>query len=103
VDVRWSCRDGAAHGSLLEPAVDRAAGQLLPEPESGGELDNVDVDDRLLWEVPEAPDSGVLYAWLAGEAAVIKRLRRLLVSGYGVPRAAVAFMGYWRAGRPEGF
>lgn len=101
-DVRWSCREGAAHGAALEPAVDRAARELLRAPGSGADLEDVDVDARLLWEVPEAPDSGALYAWLAGEAGVIRRLRRLLVSGYGVPRSAVAFMGYWRAGRPEG-
>ncbi|NTW42518.1 MAG: siderophore-interacting protein, partial [Cellulomonadaceae bacterium] len=45
--------------------------------------------------------STALYAWLAGEAGVIKTLRRHLVTGCGVDRKSVAFMGYWRAGRPE--
>jgi len=40
-------------------------------------------------------------AWLAGEAAVIKTLRRHLVTGCGVDRRSVAFMGYWRQGRAE--
>ena len=42
-----------------------------------------------------------LYAWLAGEAAVIKTQRRHQVAECGVDRKAVAFMGYWRAGRSE--
>jgi NADPH-dependent ferric siderophore reductase len=41
------------------------------------------------------------YAWLAGEAAVIKTLRRHLVTDCGVDRRSVAFMGYWRQGRAE--
>lgn len=107
VEVRWRWRGGAAHGTELEPEVARAACRLLPRQRSTGaddrhEPEDVDVDAGLLWEVPEAPDTGALYAWLAGEAGVIKRLRRLLVSEFDVPRAAVAFMGYWRAGRAEG-
>ncbi|MES1170393.1 MAG: SIP domain-containing protein, partial [Leifsonia sp.] len=42
-----------------------------------------------------------MYAWLAGESGVIKTLRRHLVTECGVDRKAVAFMGYWREGRPE--
>jgi iron complex transport system ATP-binding protein len=51
--------------------------------------------------VPEEPGAGRLYAWLAGEAAVIRTLRRHLVAECGVDRRAVAFMGYWRRGRAE--
>ncbi len=65
----------------------------------------MDIDTSIRWEVSdettrelEAP-GGELYPWLAGEAGVIKRLRRLLVNDHGVPRTAVAFMGYWRLGR----
>jgi NADPH-dependent ferric siderophore reductase len=43
----------------------------------------------------------VLDAWLAGEAGVIRTLRRHLVGERGVDRKAVAFMGYWRKGRAE--
>ena len=61
------------------------------------------MDAGILWEVPEddAPprrSSGV-YAWLAGEAGVVKGLRRHLVQEVGLPRTSVAFMGYWREGR----
>ena len=39
------------------------------------------------------------YAWLAGEAGVVKGLRRHLVQEAGLDRTSVAFMGYWRQGR----
>jgi NADPH-dependent ferric siderophore reductase len=73
----------------------------------GGELSDVDVDSEILWEVPvdtagrPLVQDTVLYAWLAGEAGVIKTLRRYLVSEKGVDRKSVAFMGYWRHGRAE--
>ena len=61
------------------------------------------MDAGILWEVPAADglprrSSGV-YAWLAGEAGVVKGLRRHLVQERGVDRRSVAFMGYWRDGK----
>ncbi|MFD5437740.1 siderophore-interacting protein [Kitasatospora sp. NPDC127067] len=41
------------------------------------------------------------YAWIAGEAAGVRELRRHLVGERGMDRRAVCFMGYWRAGRTE--
>ncbi len=58
----------------------------------------MDIDGSLLWEAPEQ-EQGAFYGWLAGEAGVIKCLRRMLVRDYAVPKSAVAFMGYWRHGR----
>jgi NADPH-dependent ferric siderophore reductase len=103
--VTWLPRDGASHGVELIPAVREVAQQLLGDCKTPvtADIEDVDVDEDILWEVPEesagAPDG--FYAWLAGEAAVIKTLRRHLVSECGVDRRAVAFMGYWRLGRPE--
>jgi NADPH-dependent ferric siderophore reductase len=110
VQVTWLPRragDGASpapRGSLLTAAVIAAVEQLsdvLP-PSPPSELDDVDIESGLLWEVPEEalprPSSGI-YAWLAGEAAVVKGLRRHLVQEHGVDRTSVAFMGYWREGR----
>ena len=71
------------------------------------ELNEVDVDAEILWEVPDTAPAdanaahATLYAWLAGEAGVIKTLRRFLVSETGIDQRQVAFMGYWRAGRSE--
>ncbi|WP_291882318.1 siderophore-interacting protein [Cellulomonas sp.] len=109
VTVRWYGRDGRAHGSLLVPAVQAAAARMLPgqAPAPDVDLEDVDIDAGLLWEVPVdatgAPlrTEAAMYAWLAGEAAVIKTLRRHLVGECGVDRKAVAFMGYWREGRAE--
>lgn len=110
VKVSWLARGGAEHGSLLVPAVEAAASRLLPaEPAArpGATLEDVDVDHELLWEVPVGADgaplatASELYAWLAGEAAMIKTLRRHLVTDRGLDRKSVAFMGYWRRGRAE--
>lgn len=125
VRVTWLPREDGEHGDALIPAVQQAADRLLamgvrasatdaPSPavtaagvDLGDELADVDVDAEILWEVP-VDASGrplvqdtVLYAWLAGEAGVIKTLRRYLVSEKGVDRKSVAFMGYWRRGRAE--
>jgi NADPH-dependent ferric siderophore reductase len=111
VNIQWFGRDGLPHGTLLTPAVEAAADRLLGRvaaPSQGVPLEDVDVDREVLWEVP-IDDAGralareaQLYAWLAGEAAVIKGLRRFLVAERGLDRKAVAFMGYWRRGKAEG-
>jgi NADPH-dependent ferric siderophore reductase len=106
VEVTWLPRDGAAHGARLVPAVREAAAELARELATApaAELDDVDVDRELLWEVPDpaaVTSCAGLYAWLAGEAGVVKALRRHLVQEAGVDRRAVAFMGYWRLGRSE--
>lgn len=110
-DVHWLARDGRERGALLQDAVStwiadnpgivRAAAAATAQP-----LEDVDVDTELLWDSPAELDAadgadGEFHAWLAGEAAVIKTLRRLLVTGAGIDRKRVAFMGYWRHGRAE--
>jgi NADPH-dependent ferric siderophore reductase len=100
VAVRWLPRAGDPHGSHLVPAVKAAAARLVPPSAVHDELEDVDVDEQILWEVPEAAPGGVS-AWLAGEAGVIKALRRHLVTERGLDRRSVAFMGYWRLGRAE--
>jgi NADPH-dependent ferric siderophore reductase len=73
----------------------------------GAEVEEVDIDAGILWEVPRTAKGGAalksapLYSWLAGESSAIKSLRRHLVAEQGVDRRAVAFMGYWRLGRAE--
>ena len=130
VDVRWLVRadgpdggdgtsDGgpAVHGALLEAAVAEAMETLCGQ--RGGDHTPAAADplgqddgDVIVWDVPDdasefetAPwsETGAdnLYGWLAGEAGTIKRLRRLLVNEYQVPRTSVAFMGYWRRGHTE--
>ncbi|WP_395243663.1 siderophore-interacting protein [Agromyces sp. MMS24-K17] len=105
VAVQWlPRREGDAHGDRLVPAVRDGAGRLMADPGARLELDEIDVDvDReLLWEVPEGRSlDGGVYAWVAGEASVVKTIRRYLVGEAGLDRRRVAFMGYWRMGRAE--
>ncbi|MBI9115874.1 siderophore-interacting protein [Sanguibacter suaedae] len=123
VHLTWLPRreaDGTEHerGVLLDAAVracmearrqeqvatDRAAAEIL----AGLEPEDVDIDSTILWDVPsghDAPTTGSAvpgcYAWIAGEAAVVRELRRHLVRDLGIDRRSVAFMGYWRRGRAE--
>ncbi|NEK87910.1 siderophore-interacting protein [Blastococcus saxobsidens] len=116
VEVTWLPRStgngapAARRGALLTAAVVAAVGdlgdRLAPSPAADlADVDvdiDIDIDSGILWEVPDGPvptgSSGV-YAWLAGEAGVVKGLRRHLVQEAGVDRRSVAFMGYWREGR----
>jgi NADPH-dependent ferric siderophore reductase len=98
--------EGERHRHLIDTVAEVAA-DLVPEG-CGAEVEEVDADAGLLWEVPRAAKGGAalrsapLYAWLAGEATGITALRRHLVTTVGIDRRAVAFMGYWRLGRSEG-
>lgn len=96
--VRWLPRAGRPRGELLTLAVDAALRELGIASGPGQAPEDVDVDAELLWEVPDPDAAAGCYAWLAGEAGVVKQLRRRLVADLGVPRGAVAFMGYWRVG-----
>jgi iron complex transport system ATP-binding protein len=127
VEITWLARGASIggsrpHGQLLQEAV-RAA---VPEPgwvgikaASGGagpEPEDVDVDQDILWETPARMETAAIaatknpgmpagampfYAWIAGEAGVIKDMRRYLVRDVGIDRKQVAFMGYWRQGKAE--
>jgi NADPH-dependent ferric siderophore reductase len=105
VRLTWLARGDAEHGAQLIDAVttwttrnaDVLARAAAPRPQ---ELEELDVDLELLWDSPEDGE-GEFYSWIAGEAGTIKTLRRLLVSGCGVDRKRVAFMGYWRLGQAE--
>jgi NADPH-dependent ferric siderophore reductase len=104
--VTWLPRGHADHGSRLQWTVARWV-ESNPDTWGSARVDalqpvpDTDVDTELLWDTPADSPGSAFYAWLAGEAAVIKRLRRLLVSQAGIDRRRVAFMGYWRLGRPE--
>jgi NADPH-dependent ferric siderophore reductase len=110
VDVRWLVRerDGrdVARGVLLEEAVRGALAASHGRVASGANPQtDEDGDGVVLWDVPD-PDhpsdrSEELFLWMAGEAGVMKRLRRLARHDHALPKSAVACMGYWRHGRPE--
>lgn len=106
IDRRVVVRDTRDHGAALVEATRAAVAEFVPEG-TPQEVEEIDVDETLLWEVPRHAKGGAalkrtsLYAWLAGEAGAVKSLRRHLVSERGVDRRSVAFMGYWRIGRAE--
>ncbi|WP_298176273.1 siderophore-interacting protein [Saccharomonospora sp.] len=72
VDVRWVHRGDALVGEAVLAAVREAT---LPEGEP--------------------------YAWISGEADLVKRIRRHLVRERGVDKRHITFTGYWRRGRSE--
>lgn len=105
VRLTWVAREDREHGAALSDAVegwtstssDVLARAAAPRRQ---ELADIDVDVELLWDSPDDAE-GEFYAWIAGEAAMVKGLRRHLVQGSGVDRKRVAFMGYWRLGQSE--
>jgi len=127
VEITWLARGAAIgrsrpHGELLQQAVRAAVpvpgwvGIKESDGGAGPEPEDVNVDVDILWETParmetaeieatKNPDmpAGAMpfYAWIAGEAAVIKEMRRYLVRDVGIDRKQVAFMGYWRQGKAE--
>ena len=113
VRVTWLARTLAGHGAALDTAVRVWTDRFLADHHAmvsvqHDEQADLDLDREMLWDIPAEPVavdtaglSGHLYAWLAGEAGVIKGLRRFLVTETGVDRRQVAFMGYWRDGRAE--
>ncbi|WP_455835940.1 siderophore-interacting protein [Pseudarthrobacter siccitolerans] len=128
VEITWLARGASIgrsrpHGELLQEAVRKAVpvpgwvGIKAADGGAGPEPEDVNVDEDILWETParmetaeiqatKNPDmpAGAMpfYAWIAGEAGVIKDMRRYLVRDVGIDRKQVAFMGYWRQGKAEG-
>lgn len=80
----------------------------VPHPEDRQDLPTR-ADAEITWVTPgglpdavrtaAVPDGA--YAWIAGESAVVKALRRHLVKERGLDRRAVTFTGYWRRGATE--
>lgn len=104
VNLHWLPRNGSVVGMKLHEAV---ADHLHREGcWRAAAADAVDPD---LWETPIFSSSGDevaaddpardfgRYAWVAGEAGLVKSVRRLL-SAEEWPRSHSAFMGYWREG-----
>ena len=127
LEITWLARGASIgrsrpHGELLEEAVRRVVpapgwvGIKGPESAAGPEPEEVNVDQEILWETPARLDAAAIetgknphkpagalpfYAWVAGEAGVVRNLRRYLVRDVGIDRKQVAFMGYWRKGKAE--
>ena len=113
IRVIWTTCDESGHGHALIEAM-RSLLEDLPihSPTvlvagSSEKFTEVDIDKELLWETADAAQADAsihaddLYAWIAGEAATVRELRRMLVRDRGMNRRNVSFMGYWRQGRSE--
>ena len=97
----WSAARGA-RGEALGPAVHAALRELgdadrPPAPSRGRRPRRAASSGRC----PGGPAPTVCYAWLAGEAGMVKAPRRPRPRP-GRPAQSVAFMGYWRTGAAEG-
>ena len=95
VSVEWLVRDGRPAGQpMLDCFADHAAELFGADRTGAATAEPIEDADPELepWDVPEQGS----YAWIAGEAAMVRALRRLLVNDLGVPKSSVAFMGYWR-------
>lgn len=105
-EIHWLARAAApgthSVGSRLVPAVVEHLGV-----HAHGRIQDADTEFPV-WETPVFSSLGEdledgrelpgLYAWIAGESAVVTTLRRHLVRDVGLARGQVAFMGYWRQG-----
>ncbi len=104
--ITWLVRgDGKERGAALREAVRAALEQLCTSAAHRSEesFDKPE-DEALLWDIPEAEagePTPTAYVWMAGEAGVMRELRRLARGQFALPRTAVACMGYWRQGQSE--
>lgn len=110
VDPAWTVHL-LARGADETPgaAMEKTVREFLAErPEflgaRGTDPQKVDSDgtDEALWDTADDVEAGGHYAWLAGEAGAVTRLRRHLVKELGVDKRHVSFMGYWKLGKAAG-
>jgi len=82
----------------------------VPTPQDIRELATSGTDVQITWLTGTAPveavraaqlPEGVPYAWVAGEAAMVRAVRRHLLTDRGFEPRAHYFGGYWRAGMSE--
>jgi len=104
VEVHWLARGARPRGELVGSEVRGLfTGAPAPAPAQRAVVPQVDIDEEILWEIStgSATRGNGVHAWVAGEAGMVRDVRRQLVGELGVDRARVAFMGYWREGRTE--
>lgn len=97
VSVQFLARSGGqVRGGLLYAHLRRACG-LAPTALPAHEP--VDASEQV-WHLAHDPHG--TYAFIAGESATIKTLRRTCVQEMGLPKENISFMGYWKQGMTEG-
>lgn len=108
--TRWQLLIGdetaiPAIGSIIESApagsLIRAFIQADPSEWQDFPADVRWLPDDLLPAIQALPFEDGVYAWIAGESALVRAVRRHLVGTCGVDRRAITFTGYWRHGMSE--
>ena len=98
--VHWLPREmlNCAHGQAMQHAVRELASLPQGHAAAKAKLEDVDIDNRILWEQASSASSA-FHAWVAGESATVMEIRRYLIKERGLQRDCLTLMGYWRAGR----
>ena len=102
--VNWCAREDAPRGEALTAGLRKALGlgawnskgasiTAEPSPDCDGETE-------VVWTLAD-DENPQIYIFIAGEASVVKTLRRICVQEASIPKNDVSFMGYWRVGRTE--
>lgn len=102
--VNWCAREDAPRGEGLTAGLRKALGlgawnskgasiTAEPSPDRDGETE-------VVWTLAD-DENPQIYIFIAGEASVVKTLRRICVQEASIPKNDVSFMGYWRVGRTE--
>lgn len=102
--VNWCAREDAPRGEGLTVGLRKALGlgawnskgasiTAEPSPDCDGETE-------VVWTLAD-DENPQIYIFIAGEASVVKTLRRICVQEASIPKNDVSFMGYWRVGRTE--
>ena len=102
--VNWCAREDAPRGEALTAGLRKALGlgawnskgasiPAEPSPDCDGETE-------VVWTLAD-DENPQIYIFIAGEASVVKTLRRICVQEASIPKNDVSFMGYWRVGRTE--
>lgn len=102
--VNWCAREDAPRGAALTAGLRKALGlgawnskgaSITAEPSP-----DCDDETEVVWTLAD-DENPQIYIFIAGEASVVKTLRRICVQEASIPKNDVSFMGYWRVGRTE--
>lgn len=102
--VNWCAREDAPRGEALTAGLRKALGlgawnskgaSITAEPSP-----DCDDETEIVWTLAD-DENPQIYIFIAGEASVVKALRRICVQDASIPKNDVSFMGYWKAGRTE--
>nr|WP_174506799.1 siderophore-interacting protein [Acinetobacter sp. Marseille-Q1620] len=102
IHVHWLARENQSQpGEKLYEYVQK----LYPsqqQKKSAVELENINVDEEILWFTGEKLEQQKFYAWIAAESKAVLNIRRYLAQECGIQKEHLNCMGYWRWGKVLG-